>query len=640
MTIDESKLRIVVETDKSIESADRLANSMDKLTASMDKSNNEADETTKKGNEMAGMLKGLVTGYSALKFANYVKGVIDYGDALQKTSLRIGITSEALSQLNHAAEISGISASSLENALKFIAKNSAEAAQGTGTAKDAFEQLGISAKKMVDLSPDEQLLIVADAMQDVESSADRTLIAMDIFGRSGAEMNQLMAGGAEGIRELTDEADRLGLTISTDTANASADFNDMLTRMKGKARGASFEMIENLLPALSDMGKAMDAGGEDGKGLNLVFQGIGKTLASVVTSLQMTGEQLGSFGAIIGATVTGQFGLLPDLVEQNNALFGDFATALKDIWFPIEETNDLIEENGEESEEAGRKLKTYTEEQIAAAKASEKLARENAALEKTYQNLVFSLDEGAKKAHEYEQVFIMLEQAQEKLGISSEEAANLLQAYVASQGKETEKALKDALQNVKDARGAMVDSAIETGNILADTLGQQLKDGEADWESFALHAVKQIGKVIAQLVVLRSIEQGAGAIAGGATPNANGNAFAGGNVQAFADGGVVSSPTMFSFNGGRAGVMGEAGAEAILPLKRGANGKLGVEAQGGGGNTYQIDATSVIHANNADQGTVQQIRSLQKTIQKNTEDSILRKIGDGGRLSRATNNRV
>jgi hypothetical protein len=63
--------------------------------------------------------------------------------------------------------------------------------------------------------------------------------------------------------------------------------------------------------------------------------------------------------------------------------------------------------------------------------------------------------------------------------------------------------------------------------------------------------------------------------------NADGNAFDQSGVMAFANGGVVSSATPFSFGGGKLGVMGEAGPEAILPLKRGPNGQLGVQAGGG-----------------------------------------------------------
>ena len=61
--------------------------------------------------------------------------------------------------------------------------------------------------------------------------------------------------------------------------------------------------------------------------------------------------------------------------------------------------------------------------------------------------------------------------------------------------------------------------------------------------------------------------------------SANGNAFGVGGVKMFAKGGVVDSPTAFKYSGGL-GVMGEAGPEAILPLKRNSQGKLGVEVSG------------------------------------------------------------
>jgi tape measure domain-containing protein len=63
--------------------------------------------------------------------------------------------------------------------------------------------------------------------------------------------------------------------------------------------------------------------------------------------------------------------------------------------------------------------------------------------------------------------------------------------------------------------------------------------------------------------------------------NANGNAFNQSGLIPFANGGIVSSAVPFSFGGGKLGVMGEAGPEAILPLKRGSNGQLGVQMNGG-----------------------------------------------------------
>jgi hypothetical protein len=74
---------------------------------------------------------------------------------------------------------------------------------------------------------------------------------------------------------------------------------------------------------------------------------------------------------------------------------------------------------------------------------------------------------------------------------------------------------------------------------------------------------------------------GGGALMGGLSPFAQGGAFTQGRVIPFATGGVVSSPVMFPMRGAT-GLMGEAGPEAIMPLSRGADGRLGVRAEGGG----------------------------------------------------------
>lgn len=76
------------------------------------------------------------------------------------------------------------------------------------------------------------------------------------------------------------------------------------------------------------------------------------------------------------------------------------------------------------------------------------------------------------------------------------------------------------------------------------------------------------------------LAQGVAGVMGSGMPFANGGAFSQGRVMPFAKGGVVSSPTGFPMRGGM-GLMGEAGPEAIMPLTRGPDGKLGVQSAGG-----------------------------------------------------------
>ncbi len=87
------------------------------------------------------------------------------------------------------------------------------------------------------------------------------------------------------------------------------------------------------------------------------------------------------------------------------------------------------------------------------------------------------------------------------------------------------------------------------------------------------------------------ISQGVGSLVQGILPFANGAPFSQGKVMPFAQGGVVSSATAFPMRGGT-GLMGEAGPEAIMPLARGPDGKLGVRGAGGGGTSVVMNIST------------------------------------------------
>lgn len=147
--------------------------------------------------------------------------------------------------------------------------------------------------------------------------------------------------------------------------------------------------------------------------------------------------------------------------------------------------------------------------------------------------------------------------------------------------------------NFKDAADEMTEFARQAARNIQDSLGDGLKQllkgnfddidrlfGNLLLDLVSQAAAAQIGKALfGDFVKGGSL----GGFFGSFLGSANGNAFDRAGVMAFAAGGVFNSPTAFSFGGGRLGVMGEAGPEAVMPLKRGRDGKLGVATSGGGG---------------------------------------------------------
>lgn len=128
------------------------------------------------------------------------------------------------------------------------------------------------------------------------------------------------------------------------------------------------------------------------------------------------------------------------------------------------------------------------------------------------------------------------------------------------------------------------------GRSLGDALiGAAVKGREAD---DVLRSLASRLSSLALDIAFKPLEQGLAGLLqglvggglgniGGALGFASGGALAGGRVLPFAQGGVVAAPTYFPMTGGNLGLMGESGAEAILPLQRGPDGRLGVAAGGG-----------------------------------------------------------
>ncbi len=181
-----------------------------------------------------------------------------------------------------------------------------------------------------------------------------------------------------------------------------------------------------------------------------------------------------------------------------------------------------------------------------------------------------------------------------------------------------------------------IDLANTRGSAMDDSLMSMVDGTKSVKDAFrdmARDIVRHLYKV---LVVQQMINAIGGAIGGpigdalSTYGQADGGAWQGGSqIQAYANGGVVGSPTLFPMAGGKTGLMGEAGPEAIMPLKRGANGKLGVQMEGGGGDNVVINQSFNFQAN-GDDSVKKIIAQAAPQIAQMTKNSMLNDRRRGG----------
>ncbi len=199
------------------------------------------------GVAMAGMAVAAIGGAVAS-----IKAFADMGDEVQKMALRTGFSTEALSELRHAAEISGASLSTLEKGVKRMSGTILDAQDGMETYIRAFEHLGIQVQELDELNPEEQFLRIAEAIAEVEDPTKRAALAQDIFGRAGTELLPLFAAGKEGLKDLRQEAHKLGIVFDKEAAESAADFKDSLTELDGAMNGLKFTLAKELMPAIDE----------------------------------------------------------------------------------------------------------------------------------------------------------------------------------------------------------------------------------------------------------------------------------------------------------------------------------------------------------------------------------------------------
>jgi len=199
-------------------------------------------------------LTGAVAGLGAA-FWEATRATANYGDEIAKAAQKTGVSVKLLSEMKYAASLADVSFESLQTSLGKLAKNTLDASQGTGEAKDALAELGIQLKSSDGRlrGTSDLLLDIADKFSGMEDGTRKTALAMQIFGRAGREMIPLLNEGRDGLAAAADEAERLGIVLDEKAAKAAELFNDNLTRLDSKILGLKMSIGNDLIPILNDL---------------------------------------------------------------------------------------------------------------------------------------------------------------------------------------------------------------------------------------------------------------------------------------------------------------------------------------------------------------------------------------------------
>lgn len=237
-----------------------------------------------------------------------VRHFMTAGDALQEMSVRTGMAVESLSKLQYAAGLSGLSVEQMEVGFRQMQRTISDAAAGMGAASADLERLGVTAKELQGLTPEQQFMRMADALAAVSDPTERAAMAMNVFGRSGTAMLPMLAGGSAGLREMMEQAQAAGAVMSTDAAESAAKLADSMDAMRAAVSQSARVIGEVLAPSIiaavqwfTEAVKRMTVFIQENKVLVVAVAGAAAVMVTLGTSLIIVGQVAIGAGAAMKA---------------------------------------------------------------------------------------------------------------------------------------------------------------------------------------------------------------------------------------------------------------------------------------------------------------------------------------------------
>jgi lambda family phage tail tape measure protein len=202
----------------------------------------------------AGLIAGAGLAAVGVGITAMVLPVANTADELANLAQKTGVSVEALSALTYVAQMSDTDLQGLVKGLQRLSVAMFDTQVQGEESSAALKALGVSA---VDASgqirPTEQVLLdLADKFADMPDGADKAALAIKLFGKEGMSLIPLLNQGRAGITALMEEAERFGLVINSQTAQAAELLNDNLDRLRAMLEGVQRQIGAAVIPVLAD----------------------------------------------------------------------------------------------------------------------------------------------------------------------------------------------------------------------------------------------------------------------------------------------------------------------------------------------------------------------------------------------------
>lgn len=198
----------------------------------------------------AGTCTAAVAGYTAtaMGFANKAMDAAAHA----RVGMKLGFGAEQYQELTYAAKMSGVAVEDFDGCVRKMVVNLAKAKQDSKAGLGAdLRKIGLTVEELNAAGPDKAIMKITEALQNVQDPAERTRMAVELFGKEGLNMMPMLKQGAAGIQAFRNEARQMGLVLDEQTVKNAAAYGKVKKQFANVMEGAKLTIGSALLPVLT-----------------------------------------------------------------------------------------------------------------------------------------------------------------------------------------------------------------------------------------------------------------------------------------------------------------------------------------------------------------------------------------------------